>query len=352
MSISHTYHGAAPIRLNKWMAELGLCSRREAEALIAQGAVHVDRVQVEQPGHKIEAGQTLILSDSAAQALSSKFTAVLNKPVGYVSAQPEAEQIPAVRLLRRKNAADAAAGPHPDVRLAPLGRLDQDSRGLLLLSEDGVLAKAIIGPDHTLEKEYLVTVRGGITEGKLTLLRSGLKLDERRLKPALVTLEKGQTLRFILKEGRKRQIRRMCDLVGLRVTDLVRIRIGTLDMGSLPEGQWRLLSSAERSALIAASVPPSTARKVPVQDRPKAPAKARRAPRKPKQKAVHGAPERKPNQDARTQRPREERSDERPNTQKRPFTKGEKKPFSSSQRSSSGRHTGRPNDRQKPKSKP
>lgn len=242
------------------MAELGLCSRREAEALIAAGGVFVDEVQVEQPGHKIEPGQTLELAERAERAIASKFTAVLNKPVDYVSAQPEDDQIPAVRLLKTASATDGSRGPAKHASLAPLGRLDQDSHGLLLLSDDGVLAKAIIGPHHSLEKEYLVTVHGKITEGRLTLLRNGLILDERRLKPAKVTVVEGQTLRFILKEGRKRQIRRMCDLVGLRVTDLERIRIGPLELGDLPEGKWRALKAKERAALIAASLPPKTKR--------------------------------------------------------------------------------------------
>ncbi|MBO6687494.1 MAG: rRNA pseudouridine synthase [Henriciella sp.] len=256
MADQHLYRGNAPVRVNKWMAELGLCSRREAEALIEAGGVIIDEVVIERPGHKIEPGQTLTLTDVAERAIAEKFTAVLNKPVDYVSAQPEDGQVPAVRLLKTSNATDGSRGPGKTASLAPLGRLDQDSHGLLLLSEDGVLAKAIIGPQHSLEKEYLVTVRGEIKEGRLTLLRNGLTLDNRRLKPAKVTREEGQVLRFILKEGRKRQIRRMCDLVGLRVTDLQRIRIGPLNLGDLPIGKWRTLKAKERATLIAASLPP------------------------------------------------------------------------------------------------
>lgn len=256
MSDQHLYRGNAPVRLNKWMAELGLCSRREAEALIEAGGVLVDDQIVERPGHKIEPGQTLTLAEAAQRAIASKFTAVLNKPVDYVSAQPEGDQVPAVRLLKSGNAADGSRGPAKHASLAPLGRLDQDSHGLLLLSEDGVLAKAIIGPHHSLEKEYLVTVKGELKEGRLTLLRNGLSLDNRRLKPAKVTRVEGQTLRFVLKEGRKRQIRRMCDLVGLRVVDLQRIRIGPLELGALETGKWRTLKAKERAALISASLPP------------------------------------------------------------------------------------------------
>ena len=100
-----------------------------------------------------------------------------------------------------------------------------------------------------------MTVKGQITEARVMLLRNGLELDRRKLKTAKVTVEEGQTLRFVLREGRKRQIRRMCDLVGLKVVDLLRIRIGPLQVGDLPEGQWRALTPKERADLIAASLP-------------------------------------------------------------------------------------------------
>jgi 23S rRNA pseudouridine2604 synthase len=171
-----------------------------------------------------------------------------------VSAQPEANQIPAARLLTRENLiGQAANAPTSRTSLAPLGRLDQDSRGLLLLSEDGVLAKALIGEESKLDKEYLVRVAGQITERKLALLRHGLALDGRQLKPAKISVVEDQRLRFILNEGRKRQIRRMCELVELEVTDLLRIRIGPLKLANLAEGKWRALNAEEREALIRAS---------------------------------------------------------------------------------------------------
>ena len=192
-----------------------------------------------------------MLNDAAEGALQASLTVVLNKPVGVVSSQPEGEQVPAVRLLT----AQALRGESPTIpdrnsRLAPLGRLDQDSHGLLVLSEDGVLAKALIGPNSTLDKEYLVRVTGPITEAKLARLRHGLALDGRQLKPAKVTLAGEQRLRFVLMEGRNRQIRRMCDLVDLGVTDLYRLRIGPLRLGDLQEGKWRVLTPDERAALL------------------------------------------------------------------------------------------------------
>lgn len=254
-----TYQGDAPVRLNKWMAQLGLCSRREAEALIADGAVKVDGETVNEPGHKIEPGQTFELAGRAAQKLDDQLTVVLHKPVGFVSAQPEPEQTPAIRLATSANLIGKSPKiPGRSTNFAPLGRLDMDSRGLLLLSEDGVLAKAIIGPASDLEKEYLVTVTGQVTPQAIGKLRHGLSLDGRRLKAAKVDQVSPGRLRFVLREGRNRQIRRMCELVGLVVVDLYRTRIGTLEIGNLPEGKWRALTSEERASLIKASTSLST----------------------------------------------------------------------------------------------
>lgn len=250
MSWTRTHDGAEPMRLNKWLAQAGVCSRREADALIADGRVAIDGAVVEDAGRKVEPGQTVAL-DAAGQAeLAEGMTILLHKPVGYVSGQPEPGKIPAVRLLTRDRLDGPGQPPARDASLPPIGRLDEDSRGLLLLSTDGVVAKAVIGPDSDLEKEYLVVVEGRVTETALTRLRHGLDLDGRKLRPARVTQVEPQRLRFILKEGRKRQIRRMCDLVGLRVVDLLRIRIGPLDLDGLDEGRWRLLTAEERTRLI------------------------------------------------------------------------------------------------------
>lgn len=255
MAISRTYDGAEPVRVNKWLAQSGICSRREAETLIESGAVAVNGETITSPGHKIAPGETLTLKSAASERLDTKFTALLNKPVGFVSAQPEDGQTPAARLLTRANLNGKGRTPSPRLSLAPLGRLDADSRGLLLLSEDGVLAKACIGPESDLEKEYIVEIRGRITPAAIDQLCHGLELDGRKLRPAKVTKNGPKSLRFILKEGRKRQIRRMCELVGLDVVDLLRIRVGTLKLGALPEGQWRPLTRSERDSLIKASKP-------------------------------------------------------------------------------------------------
>lgn len=250
MAFSRTYDGAEPSRINKWLGQSGVCSRREADALIADGLVSIDGVVVTDAGRKIEAGQTLTLSDRAETALAAGVTIVMHKPVGYVSGQPEPGKVPAVRLLNSANRIGDGAVPAKDDSLPPIGRLDEDSRGLLMLSSDGVVAKAVIGPESKLDKEYLVEVAGDVTERKLTLLRHGLELDGRRLKPARVTQLEPKRLRFILTEGRNRQIRRMCDLVDLRVVDLLRIRIGPIKLDDLPEGCWRILTAGERATLV------------------------------------------------------------------------------------------------------
>jgi 23S rRNA pseudouridine2604 synthase len=254
MAWTRRYDEPEPQRVNRWLAQNGVCSRREAEDLIARGLVSIDGARVDDVGRKIAPGQTLTLADAAEAELQSALSIVLHKPVGVVSAQPEPGQTPAVRLLTR--AALAGESPMiPDARtsLAPLGRLDMDSRGLLLLSNDGVLAKAIIGPGSELEKEYLVRVSGQITPEAIGRLRHGLELDGRKLRRAQVDRLGAQKLRFVLKEGRNRQIRRMCELVGLRVADLLRVRIGPLVLGDLPEGRWRALGAEERADLLRAA---------------------------------------------------------------------------------------------------
>jgi 23S rRNA pseudouridine2604 synthase len=256
MAWSRTYDGAEPQRVNRWLAQAGVCSRREAEALIADGLVTIDGAAVSDPGRKILPGETLTLADRAAARLEARVSVVVNKPGGYVSAQPEGEQIPAARLIRREALfGPPAPTPHPRAPLAPLGRLDQDSRGLLILSDDGVLAKAVIGPDSPVEKEYRVTVEGRIDRARIARLRHGLSLDGRALKPARVKLLDSQVLGFVLVEGRNRQIRRMCELVDLAVVDLVRLRVGPVELGDLPERRWRWLTAAERTALVATSPP-------------------------------------------------------------------------------------------------
>lgn len=250
MAFSKTYDGDEPVRINKWLGQSGVCSRREADALIADGLVSVDGEVVTDASRKLEPGQTLTLNDRATAALAEGVTVMMHKPMGYVSGQPEPNKLPAVRLVTEGNRVGPGAVPADDHSLPPIGRLDEDSRGLLLLSSDGVVAKAVIGPQSDLDKEYLVRVTGDVTEKKLKILRHGLMLDGRQLKPAYVSRMESFRLKFILREGRNRQIRRMCEMVDLEVIDLIRVRIGPLKLDNLPEGKWRMLTPEERAELV------------------------------------------------------------------------------------------------------
>jgi 23S rRNA pseudouridine2604 synthase len=239
------------IRLSKRMSELGLCSRREADGYIEKGWVEVDGVVVSELGSKVFPDQKIALRSPAQTSQQRRVTVLLNKPIGYVSGQAEHNYKPASVLFEALNRWKEDSAPMQFHRsqhlgLAPAGRLDIDSQGLLVLTQDGRIAKRLIGEDSGVDKEYLVRVQGKLDDSGLALLNQGLKLDGVYLKPAKVTWQNEDQLRFVLREGKKRQIRRMCELVGLTVTGLKRIRIGKVKLGNLPLGQWRYLGENEQ----------------------------------------------------------------------------------------------------------
>lgn len=239
----------AGVRLSKVMSERGLCSRREADLWIERGWVFVDGQQVSELGSRIDPSADISISKEAQKDQAKQVTILLHKPVGYVSGQPEPGMQPAVTLITPE--AQVVQSGDPEFKpwmlrgLAPAGRLDVDSTGLLVLTSDGRVAKRLIGEDSDAEKEYLVRVSGEMIRGGLDLLRHGLELDGKPLKQAWVKQLNEDQLHFILKEGKKRQIRRMCELVGLRVVGLKRVRIGRIRLGDLPMGQWRFLRADE-----------------------------------------------------------------------------------------------------------
>lgn len=237
------------IRISKLMAERGLCSRREADAYIERGWVYVDGRRVAELGARAHPSVQISLDKAARTAQRRQVTILLNKPLGYVSGQPEPGCLPAVTLIHPENqwllAGETLFSPSHLKGLAPAGRLDVNSTGLLVLTQDGRVARQLVGETSNIEKEYLVRVEGALDDAGLALLRHGLRLDGKALKPARVEPINANQLRFILNEGRKRQIRRMCELVGLRVIGLKRVRIGKVRLGGLPLGQWRYLSENE-----------------------------------------------------------------------------------------------------------
>jgi 23S rRNA pseudouridine2604 synthase len=237
-------------RLSKRMGELGLCSRREADEWIAKGWVKVDGQVVDTLGVRVSREARIEVDREATAQQSELVTILLHKPIGYVSGQAEDGYEPAVVLIRPENR--WADDPSPlrfqpqHLRgLAPAGRLDIDSTGLLVFTQDGRIAKQLIGQDSSVEKEYLVRVTGSLGDAGMQRLRQGLTLDSVKLKPAQVSWQNDDQLRFVLREGRKRQIRRMCELVGLTVTGLKRVRSGKVPLGRLPVGQWRYLRRDE-----------------------------------------------------------------------------------------------------------
>ena len=237
-------------RLSKRMGELGLCSRREAEQWIVNGWVKVDGQVIDTLGVRVSRDARIEVDRAAREHQQTQVTILLHKPIGYVSGQAEDGYEPAVVLIRPENR--WAADPSPTAfdpahlrGLAPAGRLDIDSTGLLVLTQDGRVAKQLIGQDSSVEKEYLVRVEGTLTDEGMRRLRHGLTLDGVKLKPAQVSWQNADQLRFVLREGRKRQIRRMCEIVGLYVTGLKRVRSGHVPLGGLPLGQWRYLRPDE-----------------------------------------------------------------------------------------------------------
>ena len=236
-------------RLSKRMGELGLCSRREADQWIANGWVKVDG-QVASLGTRVSPEARIEVDPAARVHQETQVTILLHKPVGYVSGQAEDGYEPAVVLVTPANRWSADPSPIQfrvdHLRgLAPAGRLDIDSTGLLVLTQDGRIARQLIGQDSKVEKEYLVRVEGTLPGDGLRRLHHGLSLDGVRLRPAQVSWQNEHQLRFVLREGRKRQIRRMCEQVGLLVTGLKRVRSGKVLLGGLPSGKWRYLRPDE-----------------------------------------------------------------------------------------------------------
>lgn len=243
------------VRLSKLMSERGLCSRREADDYISRGQVRVNGVIVNELGVKFTRDVSITLEAQALRQQNNLVTIIINKPIGYVSGQPEPGYEPAIRLVNDRNQSSVVGQQRQLLRgdlqgIAVVGRLDIDSQGLLIFTQDGRIAKKIIGDNSDIEKEYIVRVKyhgpeGQLPAEKLKLLNHGLELDGEKLRPAKVEWINEDQLRFILRQGKKRQIRRMCELVDLEVRGLKRVRVGKLMLGDLPEGQWRFLEPDE-----------------------------------------------------------------------------------------------------------
>jgi len=222
------------IRIQKHMADIGMCSRREAEALIERGLVSLNGKIVREMGVKVNPDFDVVeIVGKGRNELAEKTTIILYKPRDIVSSRAHEEGETVYERFPQFNELDI------------IGRLDKASEGLLMLSDDGVVARAVTGAHHGIEKEYLVKVREEVTKGKLQLLDPGVTLDDGPTLPVRTKYIDSHTFHLTLREGRKHQVRRMCEYLHLTVLSLKRVRIGNLKIGTMKAGSYRVLNETE-----------------------------------------------------------------------------------------------------------
>ncbi|MEA2308931.1 MAG: rRNA synthase [Thermoleophilaceae bacterium] len=232
------------MRLAKYLAHAGVASRRAAEGLIAEGRVTVGGETVTDPARDVDAGSGVAV-DGEPAAAETRIVYALNKPGGIVSTARDTHG--------RRTVADLVPSER---RLYPVGRLDVDTTGLILVTNDGELANLLTHPRYEVPKTYVARVEPApVSEPALRRLREGVELDDGRTAPASVRQTRPGVLEVILREGRKRQLRRMCETVGHRVVELRRVAFGPLRLGDLAEGRHRRLTAAEVERLRAAARP-------------------------------------------------------------------------------------------------
>jgi 23S rRNA pseudouridine2605 synthase len=229
------------VRLQKVLADRGVASRRNAETLMREGRVKIGGQIVRELGTRVPPDARIEVDGRAVPGQPARRYVVLNKPRGIVStAHDERGRPNVVELLGARE------------RLYPVGRLDEESEGLLLLTNDGAWAERVLHPRNGHEREYEVTVAGHVPPGAIAALRRGVRLDEGIARASRVSVSggaRGATLRIVVHTGWKRQVRRMCGAVGLRVVRLRRVRLGPLELGRLRPGAWRELTPREVRAL-------------------------------------------------------------------------------------------------------
>lgn len=227
------------IRIQKYLSEQGICSRRQAEAFIEQGLVLVNGKVVREQGVQIDPEHDVVtLAKTAAKKLETTTTIAVHKPRGIASSRITSEGKNIFDLLPQFG------------HLNIVGRLDKESEGLLILSNNGPLARAITGDEHSTEKEYVVTVREHVSDAKLKSLEPGIELEDGPTLPAVIRRTGPHSFRIILREGRKHQIRRMCNFLHYTVESLKRVRVGNITLGNLASGSYRELTREEVSGLV------------------------------------------------------------------------------------------------------
>ena len=226
------------MRLNKYIASLNMASRREADKLIKDGKVKINGEIIINPAFQVGENDKVLCDIEDYK--NEKIYIKLNKPVGYVVSNNKKEGKPIYKLLLDEKLKN----------LYPVGRLDKDSKGLILFTNDGVFSRKIIGEASECEKEYYVKLNDNISDGALKKLEFGISLDGKKLKPAIVKRVSKNSFNIILKEGRNRQIRRMCEKVGFEVIILKRLRISDIYLNDLKEGKFEYLSIEEIESVL------------------------------------------------------------------------------------------------------
>ena len=227
-------------RLNKYIASCGVCSRRKSYELISSGKVKVNGQVVTNLGEKVSSKDIVEVDNKLIQKEEKKVYIVLNKPRGYVTTNSDE--------YNRKNVIDLI---DEDVRVYSIGRLDKDTEGLLLLTNDGEFSNKVMHPRNKIEKTYIVTTDTNVTNEQLEKLRNGVDIGDYITRPAKIKRIGNDKVQIIISEGKNRQVRRMCDSVGINLLNLRRIQVGNILLGNLQSGKYRYLTAKEKNELIA-----------------------------------------------------------------------------------------------------
>lgn len=226
-------------RLNKYIASCGICSRRKADELITNGKVKINDIVVTNLGEKVNNEDVVKVDNKIIQKEEKKVYIALNKPRGYVTTNSDE--------YNRKNVIDLI---HEDVRVYPIGRLDMDTEGLLILTNDGEFSNKVMHPKNKIEKTYIVTTDTNVTNNQIEQLRNGVDIGDYITRPAKVKREGKDKIKIIISEGKNRQVRRMCEAVNINLLNLRRIQVGNINLGTLQSGKYRYLTEHEKKDMV------------------------------------------------------------------------------------------------------
>ncbi len=224
------------IRLQAYIAQAGICSRRKAEELIARGVVKVNGKRVTEMGVKVSDGDVVEVEGKPVAPTKKKIYIALNKPVGYITAVEDDRG--------RKTVMDLVDNEITD-KIFPVGRLDYDTHGLLIMTNDGVFANNLIHPSRKIEKVYIAQLNKEHNEHSLRQITKGIEIEGRKCKPVSVRALSPEAVELVIMEGKNREVRRMFEAVGYEVEDLCRVAVGNIKLGHIPHGRWRHLTKGE-----------------------------------------------------------------------------------------------------------